>query len=405
MKIAIIGAGFTGLTLAYRLSQKGHKIVIVEAENKAGGLAVGFNKKEWKWTLEKHYHHLFTNDKSILGLAKELKQKIITVRPKTSTFYKDNIYQIDSPLALLKFAKLTFFSRIRTGVVLLILKLSPFLKLHQNITSEKFLISFMGQESWKVLWKPLFIKKFHEDYRKISFVWFWARIKKRTPSLCYPEGGFQKFADRIVENLNSNGAEIYFSELFNSFEKKDNKFLVKTSKRKFKVDKIINTQPLKDTGIKMIGAVNLVLELKKPFFQDNTYWLNVNEESFPFLAIVEHTNFMNKKYYNKANLVYIGNYVDKESKLYNMNINEILKIYMPYLIKVNPAFNSKMILGKYLFKAPFAQQIVSKGYYKKIPPFVSKVDGIYNANIQQVYPWDRGTNYAVEIGNIVSELL
>lgn len=405
MKIAIVGAGFTGLTLAYRLIQKGHQIIVVEAENKVGGLAVGFGKKEWKWTLEKYYHHLFTNDKSILGLAKELKQKIITVRPKTSTFYKNNIYQIDSPLALLKFDKLTFISRLRTGIILLFLKLSPFLKFFENITSKKFIVTFMGQKSWQILWKPLFIKKFYSDYKKISLVWFWARIKKRTPSLCYPKGGFQMFINKIIKKLNNNGAKIYLNESFISFEKKGNKFLVKTSKRKFKVDKIINTQPVKETGIKMIGAINLVLELEIPFFTDITYWLNINDESFPFLAIVEHTNFIDKKYYNNKHLIYIGNYLNKEDKLYNMDINEILKIYMPYLMKINPSFRRKDIKSKYLFKTPFAQQIVIKGYHKKIPPFVSNTDGIYNANIQQVYPWDRGTNYAVEIGNKVSSLI
>ena len=48
---------------------------------------------------------------------------------------------------------------------------------------------------------------------------------------------------------------------------------------------------------------------------------------------------------------------------------------------------------------------MSNGYSKKIPPFVSEIAGVYNANIQQVYPWDRGTNYAVEIGNKVAKLI
>ena len=405
MIIAIIGAGFTGLTLAYRLSQKGHQITLIESENKAGGLAVGFSKKVWKWTLEKHYHHWFTNDYSILNLAKEIGHKVVTVRPKTSTFIKGEIYQIDSPFALLIFSKLSIIDRLRTGIILFSLKISPFLKLYEKVTSEKFIRFFMGEKSWNVLWKPLFTKKFGVDYKKILLSWFWARIKKRTQSLCYPAGGFQKFADRIVNKLKQKKVIIYYNELFQKFKKKSGKFVLFTNKRQLIVDKIINTIPLKETGIKMIGAINLVLELKEPFLKDNTYWLNINDANSPFLAVVEHTNFMDKRNYNNRHVVYVGNYLDKSSNLYSKNIEEILDIYLPYLNKINPDFKKNVIVNKYLFKAPFAQPIVSNGYSKKIPPFVSEIAGVYNANIQQVYPWDRGTNYAVEIGNKVAKLI
>jgi phytoene dehydrogenase-like protein len=62
MKVAVIGAGFTGLTAALRLSEKGHDVIIFEKEDQVGGLAVGFSKKGWGWSLEKHYHHWFAND-------------------------------------------------------------------------------------------------------------------------------------------------------------------------------------------------------------------------------------------------------------------------------------------------------------------------------------------------------
>src|SRR3989344_9190054 len=103
MKVAIIGAGFTGLAAAYYLSKKGHKVEVFERDSNPGGLAVGLKAKGWEWTLEKHYHHWFTNDKSVLSLASEINHKVLTIRPKTSSFVDNNIYQLDSPLSLLKF--------------------------------------------------------------------------------------------------------------------------------------------------------------------------------------------------------------------------------------------------------------------------------------------------------------
>ena len=66
MKIAIIGGGITGLTAAYTLVKKGHRVTIFEKEKTLGGLASGFRQPNWRWHLESAYHHLFTNDTVII---------------------------------------------------------------------------------------------------------------------------------------------------------------------------------------------------------------------------------------------------------------------------------------------------------------------------------------------------
>ena len=87
MKIGIIGAGFTGLSAAYYLQKEGHEITVIERESLPGGLAIGYQEKGWDWSLEAHYHHWFTNDKSVLDLAKEINHKVIVKRPKTSSLH------------------------------------------------------------------------------------------------------------------------------------------------------------------------------------------------------------------------------------------------------------------------------------------------------------------------------
>jgi protoporphyrinogen oxidase len=91
MKIAIIGAGFTGLSAAYQLSKKGHDVTVFERDAQPGGLAIGFKEKNWDWTFERHYHHWFTNDKFVLGLAKEIGHKVLIKRPKASVYVNEKI--------------------------------------------------------------------------------------------------------------------------------------------------------------------------------------------------------------------------------------------------------------------------------------------------------------------------
>src|SRR5476651_1864979 len=125
MKIAIIGAGFTGLSAAYQLVKQGHDVTIFEKDPQPGGLAVGYQEKGWDWTMEKHYHHWFTNandavnhDQTVLNLAKEIGHAVLIRRPKTSVYVDGDIFQFDSPAKVLQFPKLSFFERLRmAGVV------------------------------------------------------------------------------------------------------------------------------------------------------------------------------------------------------------------------------------------------------------------------------------------------
>ncbi|HWA52011.1 MAG TPA: NAD(P)/FAD-dependent oxidoreductase [Patescibacteria group bacterium] len=420
MKIGIIGAGFTGLSAGYELSKKGHDVTIFEASKIPGGLATGFKNKKWKWELESHYHHLFKTDYEIQRLAKEVDHKIIFVRPKTSTFYKDVIMQIDSPLSLMKFKHLSLQSRIRTGTVLAYLKITNNWKPLEKITAKKFLIKTMGEDSWKVLWQPLLEKKFGQYSTQIPASWFWARVKSRTAVLGYPEGGFDKFAQKICQEIKKNKGEVLFEKKVLKILNKKKKIYIKIGGgERYAFDKVICTLPtnlftkitsgLPDNYLRSaarfsgIGATNLVLVLSKSFLDDGTYWLNINEAKYPFLAIVEHTNFMNSKNYGKEKIIYIGNYLENNNKYFLMSDKELLKEYLPYLKKINKRFSKSWIKRIYLAKAFFAQPIIVKNYSKKVLPFKTPIKNLFLANIQQVYPWDRGTNYAVELGRRVAK--
>ena len=161
----------------------------------------------------------------------------------------------------------------------------------------------------------------------------------------------------------------------------------------------------KYSGLPGLGAVNLILSLKKKFFKDNTYWLNINDRSYPFLALVEHTNYMDSEFYNGEHLLYIGNYLSHDHDYFLKNGEELLKIFIPYLKRINKKFERSIINKYWVFKTAFAQPVITTNYSLKIPPMTTPVKGVFLANIQQVYPHDRGTNYAVELGEKVAELV
>ena len=134
---------------------------------------------------------------------------------------------------------------------------------------------------------------------------------------------------------------------------------------------------------------------------DGTYWLNINQSDWPFLAVVEHTHLIDKCHYNNENLLYVGNYVDPQHRHMSMSKEELLAEFTPFLKRINPLFSPESIIRSFHFKTPYAQPIVRVNHEANILPLQTPVDGIFLASMAQVYPWDRGTNYAIELGRKV----
>lgn len=413
MKICIIGAGFTGLTAGLRLSKLGHNVVLFEKEGSLGGLATGFKEKRWEWSLERAYHHWFTNDTFVLNLASELDHPVTIKRPRTDVFVKGKRYQFDSPLSLLTFPHLPLIDRVRTGFAALLLKATNDANMLEGKRAYPWIRKWMGEKSFELIWDPLFTGKFGGHKEEVALTWFWARIKKRTAKLAYPEGGFQDFAQRIAEEIEKLGGIILLETRVTK---------IKSSGRGVSVDgesfdKVIVTLPTpifvsiteelprnyveRISKVDHLHALNLVLVLTKPFMED-TYWLNITDEIFPFLVVVEHTNFMDPKHYGNQHILYVGNYLPKEHRYFKMNKDELLKEFDPFLKKINPLYHSSLITH-HSFIGPFAQPIVTVDYVKYLPTFETPLQNIFLANLDMVYPWDRGTNYAIELGEKVAK--
>ena len=59
----------------------------------------------------------------------------------------------------------------------------------------------------------------------------------------------------------------------------------------------------------------------------------------------------------------------------------------------------------WLFRETYAQPIPPLNHSQHIPDLRTPLPGLYFASMSQVYPWDRGTNYAVEIGRRAARLI
>jgi protoporphyrinogen oxidase len=430
MKVAIVGAGVAGLAAAYDLTQLGHQVTVYEANAYVGGLAAGFKDEGWDWSLERFYHHWFANDDAVIGLINELglEDKLLFPRPVTSNWHEGKIYQHDSVASALKLPIISWPAKIRYGLTGLYLKLTRNWRPLERHTAHEWLRRYMGREAYETLWQPLFIGKFGDYYQEVNMAWFWARVYKRTPRLGTFVGGFQALLDALADRVRAQGGDIQLNAPVQSVTPvKDAGLALTTPDTQATFDAVIATvgpglmarlaPDLPDEylgqllDLKSMGAIVLILALEQQLME-RTYWLNLpaqspdqRENAFPFMALVEHTNYIPAEHYGGDHLVYCGDYVKPDHPYFRLSQEELLEIFLPALTKVNPQFDRSWVRRSWLFRVKYAQPVPPVNHSANIPALRTPIPGLYFASMSQVYPWDRGTNYAVEMGRQVADLV
>ena len=409
MKIAVVGGGFSGLSCALNLLRNGASVVLFEERESLGGLAGGFNPGNWRWSLDFFYHHVFTNDKAIADLAKEVDWPVKVKNPVTTSFIHEKEIQLDTPLSVLKFGPVSVWGRMRMGAGLMILKLIPngeFLEKYQVI---KVLPKLIGKEAYETIWEKMLRAKFGPYTEKVNMAWFWTRVAKRTQKLGYFEGGFQQLIEKTEEKILSNGGVIRKKTKVEKIEQNSQEKWVVNGEI---FDGLVMTAPAPVTE-KLLGEkINLpkidylwgqtvVLELNHKLIRG--YWMNILEKEWPFLVCVEHTNMIDKKNYDNHRIIYLGNYLPADNRQLKMTKEEILSLYLPYLKRINRQFKKRWIKNVFLFREPFAQPVFPVNYGRLLPSTRTDKKGLYLANMSLVYPFDRGTNYAVKMGQEVAK--
>ncbi len=423
MNIAIIGGGFAGLTAAHDLLKAGQQVTVFESAPQVGGLASGFKAQGWEWPLERFYHHIFKTDKKIIALADaiDIAHLIFWNRPTTAYFYAhDDIHAFDSPLAVLTFPHLPFVDRLRVGIAAAVLKLRRDWQRLEHETAEQYLLRWMGRRAYDQLWEPLLVGKFGPYAKEVNAAWIWARIKSRTRQLGYIKGGFQALADTLAAHIKQYGGMIHTGCPIRRVERSGHQWMVQADGEEQAFDRVIVASSpgvlaklvpalpeaylCELQTLKSLGAVVLVVALDQQLLANGVYWLNLSKHQFPFLALVEHTNMIAPHHYGGDRLVYCGDYLPADHRYFKLQTEDVQQEWLAALPQVNPQFQQSWVKQSWLFRESYAQPVVPVDHLRNIPALCTPLRGLYFASMSQVYPWDRGTNFAVELGHRVARV-
>ena len=426
--VVIVGGGFSGLSAALNLVRNGKKVHIIEKSNNLGGLASTFSFSR-EIEVEKFYHHWFNTDNYIIELIKSLKleHNVIYEPSNTGIFFNNRIWKLSTPIELLKFTALPFFDRIRLGILIFYVRFIKNWKKIEHLTIKEWLKPICGENVYNVVWEPLIQSKFSVHSENISAVWMWKKLilrggsrnKSGKESLAYYKGGFGNLVYEIGNFLEKSGSQISYNTEITNVEIKGNKIKNILSK-----NRVINgksylfTTSLPELSnifqfsnkknwlnnlqkVSYLANICLVLKLTKPLSE--VYWLNINDPGFPFVGIIEHTNLDDPKSYDNFHIAYLSKYISKENPVWNYSDKEYFNYAIKHLTKIFPEFEKNLVSDYSIWRADYAQPITTPGYSKLLEKIEMPFSNSFLCTMAQIYPEDRGTNFAVRDGMKISK--
>ncbi|MBI1273774.1 MAG: FAD-dependent oxidoreductase [Alphaproteobacteria bacterium] len=422
--VAIVGAGFTGLAAAFDLARAGKKVVLLEADAAPGGLAGTFTFRDGV-RIEKFYHHWFLNDEYVPPLVRELglEGDIVAHASRTGMYYSGKMWRLSTPLDLLKFTALPLLDRIRLGLLVLRVRGLKDWKKIEHLSIREWLEPLCGKNAFRVVWEPLISAKFSCFAEDINAVWFWKKLALRGSTrdrsggeqLAYFKGGFGRLAEALAADIRAHGGEIRYGCAVTGVRTEAGRAVALQTGAGGDVTALeyLFTPALPVIAdifaqgaqadwlaglrrVRYLGNICLVLALDRSL--SDTYWLNVNDPGFPFVGVIEHTNFDPPENYGGRRVVYLSRYLASSEPVWQYDDESYLDFALPHLQRMFPAFERAWIKDYKVWRATYAQPVTERGYSDYVPRQQTPFENAHIATMAQIYPEDRGTNYAIREG-------
>ena len=427
-RVAIVGGGLAGLVAADRLLDAGLAVTVLEKYPEAGGL-VGVQEVGGT-PLERFYHHLFTSDRDYVDLARELglEGEIAWLPSRMGLFSGERLWDFGTPASLLRFAPLSWRGKLGFVRSTLALRGTKEWRALEGETAAGWLRSRGVAEAYEKVWGPLLFQKYGRRAEEVGLVWLWGKIALRSRSrdrtglgerVGYMKGSFGRGVAALLARVTAKGGEVRTARPVRLVRREGGGFALEAPGGAVHADAVLSTVAIPEllriapdlpddvrarwSAIAYCHALCPLLELDRPLTP--YYWLNVADRTMPFGGVIQQSNLVPASEYGGRHPVDLSDYVLPDDPKWRMRDEELWALYLPALRRVNSRFDESWILARTMNRGEYAQPIVGTHYSRVAPEIRTPVPGLYSACMAQIYPEDRGQNYAVRIGREAADAI
>ena len=417
LNCVVIGAGPMGLAAAHRLAEEGHRVTLVEADNRIGGMSAAFDFQGLP--LERYYHFVCKTDFPLFeqleafGLSHRLKWQATEM----GFYYDGRWYDWGKPGALLKFPHLSLVDKLRFALHVLSTKRISDWRALDRQPATAWIRNWLGERGYQVLWHKLFELKFFEHQHQVSAAWIGTRIKRVALSrsslfreqMGYLEGGSQVLLDAYSERLTRAGAQILLSCPVRQVLTEHGRVTgVRTANGLLPADRVVSTVPLQYVSrlvpdlsaaerqridaIENIGVACVLLKLRRP--ATRYFWMNVNDDRIEVPGFIEYSNLNPLP----ESVVYVPYYMPKSHPKWAWDDQRLMDEARDYFLLTQPQLKPSDIIARHVSRYEFAQTVCPPGFYGMLPDMASSVGGLFFADTAYYYPEDRAICESIRVG-------
>ena len=435
-KTVIIGGGITGLSVAWKLSENGYDVTVIESDKSIGGLAKTIEIEKYFFDIGPH--SFFSEDeevfKRVMNLFESEPNEIPYAKRRVKMLFKGKY--VDYPLSAKSIFQMGFLSPILCSLSFAKSYIGTYVsslfikkKENQNLTVKQWAIENFGkylylnffkpytEQFWKIktselshrvipsnkkmdfarTLKHLLIKKYlmisKREPGKLSLV-----ERESLPSY-YPKKGFGEIANRISKQIENNGGKIYTSlEVDEITLNSNNTFVIKAKDKNFLGNFAISTVPLNKviTIIKPLHEQEIIKSAKKlEYLSLVLLYLIIKKKNVlgcqycyfldrPYNRISEMNNFSNYLSPQDENILAVEISCHNESEIWKSSDKNIFSLCMQGIEKDN--FLKKEDIANYkVIKIPNVYPIYKKDYeihLKKTEEYFAKIKNFFSIGRQ-----------------------
>lgn len=424
LELAVLGGGISGLASARRLTQRGHRVTLYEADDRLGGLGGTFSHDGIE--LEKFYHCMLPTDAALLQHVEQLGLADRVAWSPTDMGFRvrETTYPLNTPLDLLRFAPLRWRDRLRLGLLAVQARLVGTQASLDDVTAAEFVRRTVGEQAFELLWKPLLAAKIGDHYPALPALWLTSRLHReknvsREQKGCL-RGGYRALTDAFARDLEAKGARVNTKSPIAALAREDDGMRVQLADgRSAKHDAVLSTLPLPaflrvaakcglppalaELGLDYQGVVSGVFLTERPLTP--YYWAPWVDCGTTSQGLIAMSNVVPLEQTRGLHVHYLVNYAHRTTALYALPDAEMLGRYEADLLRVHPEARGRVV-GRYLFRAPFVEPMWTVGYAKRKPPHVVIPGRLYLASTAQLYPrvnsWNACCEMIDEMAHVVT---
>lgn len=409
IRVAIIGAGPSGITTAYLLSKNGVLVDVYEREDRVGGLAKSL--KLWNQKVDLGPHRFFSKDRAVNTLWKDVVNKDYRLVNRVTKVLNDGkfyFYPI-KPFDVLKNTGL-----VEAFLCVLSYVKEKFLLTKKENTFETITIKKFGKRIYEKFYKGYTEKLWGVPCSDLDADWANQRIKdfsfkeailsmfggnknKHTTLVdlfAYPKKGTGFVYEEMAKSVKKNKGNIYTNTSVNSVVIEKKKVVgIKVKNKVKKYDYVISSMPITDLILNTKNIPQKIRGIAKNLKYRSTILVYLNIDSinlFPYQWVYTHssnillgriTNFRNwvKELYEKekTTILCLEYWCFEDDSFWNKSDKEISDIAKKDIISTKLLKEAKIVNSK-VYRIDKAYPVYKKGYKKYLKAVEEYMRGIEN---------------------------